>query len=324
MLLIRLPFLNQAIQGDDVYLPRRGAARADRSAASATTSSYVFLGDAGRHARPLASAAATPGCWPALLAAVRRHPRSPVSRRVHPVLADRGVGDVVAGAAVLAAPAVGDAAVLRRARVRRQRQLARSGPAVPGVLDGAGSPPSSSAASRWRRWSLAAAGLAAYQASSPFRSSPSISGCTAATIALSWLVLLTSGRRHRRLPALRAGLVQRRGPAPKCSPATSSTYQLQTLTMKLKNAVALIGHLALMLSPARPLRHAPARVSRSSCAWMAHLLRRGADPLLRRLRALPAAAGRALRDAGRSPERSPALRWTCFALQLVLGLGLAS
>jgi hypothetical protein len=101
------------------------------------------------------------------------------------------------------------------------------------------------------------------------------------------------------------------------------TYQLQTLTMKLKNAMALAGHLALMLSPLGLFALRPRRQPFLG-AWMAIfftaaiiLFFAGSARYL-----LPLAAPFAMLVALQWSPR-PALLWTCFALQLALGLGLA-
>ena len=120
VLLIRLPFLNQAIQGDDhIYLTEAQHALIDPLHPSDVK--YVFLGDEvdlRGHSHPPGNA------WPlaGLAAALRRRPRSSVPRRVHRVFADRGVGHVVAGLPLFGAPAVGHAALYRGAGVRRQRR----------------------------------------------------------------------------------------------------------------------------------------------------------------------------------------------------------
>ena len=116
------------------HLSHRSAARAHRSAASQRREVRLPRRRGGP-ARPLASAGQ---CVAAGRPAppLRRRQGSPVSRRLHRVLADRGVGHVVAGLPLLGAPAVGHAALHRRAGIRRQRRLAGSRPPVPRLLDG--------------------------------------------------------------------------------------------------------------------------------------------------------------------------------------------
>lgn len=102
-----------------------------------------------------------------------------------------------------------------------------------------------------------------------------------------------------------------------------STYGYQTLAMKLKNAMALTGHLALMLSPLGLFALRPRRQPFLG-AWMGIfftaaliLFFAGSARYL-----LPLAAPFAMLVALQWSDR-PALLWTCFALQLVMGLALA-
>ena len=257
MLLLRLPFLNQAIQGDDhIYLTEAQHALIEPLHPSDVK--YVFRGDDGGSARPLPSAAATPGRSPDCCSHLRRREGSSVSRRLHRVLADRGVVHVVAGPPLLAAPAVGHAALYRGAGVRRQRQLASR-------------PTSPSSPSGWPSIALflsgrlllaalamAAATMMAYQAvllvpilffgirlDNLSRDNPSRDRKGAVTAYLTLLTPLIVLIAWQLFTRLTTGTM----PAGKLA-EYFSTYALQAIQHKLQNALMLFIHAWWIVFPA--------------------------------------------------------------------------
>ena len=312
VLLIRLPFLNQAIQGDDVYY-LAAAEHAQIDPAHPHHAKYVFLGmpiDMRGHPHPPGDA------WilAALLAA----------------LGD--IHEVPFHAAYIAFSLLAAWAMWRlAARFTPDRQLESTllFCAVPAfIVNGNSLEADLPFLAFWmagfaafieRRLvlaalALAAASLIAYQ------------GIVAIPILAvylwlyrrddraSWLVLLSPAiaiAAYQLSERLSSGAI----PVQVLS-GHLETMQLQTLTMKLKNAVALTGHLAMMMSPLGLFVIRPRRQP-FLAAWMAIffaaalvLFFAGSARYL-----LPLAAPFALLVASRW--------WTCFALQTVLGLSLA-
>src|SRR5258706_8526512 len=100
VLLLRIPFLHQAIQGDDVFY-LYGAEHAQIEPLHPNHSHYISLGDLvdmRGHPHPPFN------MWfLGMLLAAAGHSRSLVPRRLHSVFTDRRAGDVVARQAILAA-----------------------------------------------------------------------------------------------------------------------------------------------------------------------------------------------------------------------------
>ena len=109
-LLLRIPFLNQPVQGDDdIYITE--AAHAQIEPLHPANVKYVFRGRYGRSARTFSSAAECvaagiigSGLWPS--------ERGSIPRRIHRVFADCSVVNVVAGYAIFTASGVGDTSLL--------------------------------------------------------------------------------------------------------------------------------------------------------------------------------------------------------------------
>ena len=114
VLALRLPFLHQAIQGDDLYY-LYGAEHAQIDPLHPEHTSYVFRGelvDMRGHSHPPLNSWILGG----LLAVFGDVKEVPFHLVYIVVFVDRGAGDVVSGAAIFDAAAAGDAAVLRRCR----------------------------------------------------------------------------------------------------------------------------------------------------------------------------------------------------------------
>ncbi len=171
-------------------------------------------------------------------------------------------------------PLWADAAVLRRAGIRRQRQFARERPSVPGVLDArdravrvAAIWAGSRGAWRWRR-------SRPTRRSSRRRSSGSGAGSTQRKSRTAWAVSLTPARRGRRLPTLRA--VHQRGAAgDRARRLLQHATACRLLANKLRNAAALSVHFFFIVFP-------PFAVRRATCACGAGFSRRGSPSSLPR------------------------------------------
>lgn len=323
MLLIRLPFLNQAIQGDDYYY-LAAAEWAQIDPLHPHHARYVFLGDRidmRGHPHPPGNA------W--ILAGLLALCKDVYEVRFH-----------AAYAAFSILAAWGAWRLARRFVPERALEAGFLFAAVPAFVVNGNSLEADlpflafwmasialfvERRLAWAALALALCALMAYQ---------SVVIVPILAIYLwrerradkaSWLVLLAP------LCVLGAyQLMERLGSG--AMPATVlaghfQSYQLQTLTMKFKNAAALTGHLVMMLSPlgfAGLLLAARRRVQPWLLAWTGIffaaslvLFFAGSARYL-----LPLAAPFAILVAMVWRDR-PRLLWTCFGLQLLLGLSLA-
>ena len=135
VLLLRLPFLNQAIQGDDHIYLAEAPTRPDRSAASQQYTVRLPAAIDGRSARPLAPAG---NAWPlaGLLAVFGDVREVPFHAAYIVFSSDRRLVHVVSGPPLFPAPLWATLLLHCRPGLRGQRQLAGIGPAVPGLLAG--------------------------------------------------------------------------------------------------------------------------------------------------------------------------------------------
>ncbi|MBI5084160.1 MAG: glycosyltransferase family 39 protein [Acidobacteria bacterium] len=318
VLAVRLPFLNQAIQGDDYYY-LAAAQHAQVDAAHPHHARYVFLGipmDMRGHPHPPGNA------WllGALLAVIG-------DIREVPFHAAYGLLSLLAAFSMLA--------LARRFVPERALEATLLFCAVPAFLVNGGSLEADLPLLAFWMLSMALVVSGQYGWAAPAMAACSITGYQSVVlIPIVGLWLWQQGELRRRwwllaIPVAVIGGYQvfERITAGEFPALVLNqhfqTYGLQRLEMKLKNAVALSGHLVVMLTPIgfwALLR----RRDRFLTAWVGIffatalvLFFAGSARYL-----LPLAAPFAIVVA-RHYSKRPALLWTCFALSLALGLGLA-
>lgn len=323
VLLLRLPFLNQAIQGDDYYY-LAAAQWAQIDPLHPHHARYVFLGD---------------------VISMRGHPHPPGNAWVLAGLLALwgGIYEVRFHAAYIAfslLAAWGTWRLARRFVPERALQATLLFCAVPAfVVNGTSLEADLPFLAFWmasialfveRRLILAAAALAccalmAYQSVVVIPILALYLWWRRRSDLASWLLLLVP------VAVLAAYQLMERMAAGAMPAAVLAghfeAYQLQTLTMKLKNAVALTGHLVMMLSPlgfAGLILAFRRRVEPWLLGWVVIffaaalvLFFAGSARYL-----LPLAAPFAILAASVWRDR-PALLWACLAMQLTTGLSLA-